>query len=41
MVALIMMTVRNENESLAIKALGIDSKHILEDSDPDLELAIS
>ncbi|KAJ5676228.1 hypothetical protein N7462_009125 [Penicillium macrosclerotiorum] len=38
----ITVTVRNEDERLAIKALGIDYKqHIIEDTDPDLELAIS
>ncbi|KAJ5389914.1 polyketide synthase [Penicillium cataractarum] len=35
------VTVRSEEERLQMEALGIDSKHIVEESDPDLELAIS
>lgn len=40
-VALIIVTVRNEEERLEIEALGLNPKHILEGNDPDLELAIS
>lgn len=39
--AVFIVTIRSEEERLQMEALGIDSKHIVEESDPDLELAIS
>lgn len=39
--ATIFLTVRNEEERLDMESLGVNSKNILEESDSDLELAIS
>lgn len=39
--AIIIVTVRDQEERLEMEALGVSSKYILEESDPDLELAIA